>query len=592
MNLTAQLDGRIPLDAPRVRQALQAGPWCWPWDHPRRLERATEIAGPPVEQAATGVFPFVTEVRRGGQPVGGELWIAGQPKSRGHTHAALGQHAQGARSAAAAALPRALPYLVARPHRWDRRIHHLARFAFVFDAGQNSHALPVVDGPSFGLGWLLGLASCCASTPVPRHVIASATIDAAGKLGRVGGVERKLRVIDEWALGITHVYVAAEQVDEWRAAARGLNRSLEIVGCEKASELHLLIGGRTQIEDMPSDRRGPWVRSMFNLAADIGGRTDWHPVDRATELAMETWGDELDEHPRWQLHFANAVAARHENRHVKLELPPAGFLESQSLAPPMVAKVIANLIAHSTDIGSPPAQDVLTLSAHWKDEHPKLERTARVIGAEARLWSRVGKFERALAMQRQVAQDFARSGDFTEISFQLTEWYRLAGCMGAPAGLQAFREADDFVELHQALEHGGEGRDFVNLCRARACIQLGLDDQETVDSLTELTDKSSTRHHLRYSAMRWLARLFAVRGQRERRRAVVADLEVAADEGPAPDQAGWFLRLVRLDQAISKQRREDAQQLVYELSQPFGPIVDAARSVTDDPSFIAETFPY
>ncbi len=462
----------------------------------------------------------------------------------------------------------------------------------MFDAGESSHPLPVVDGPSFGLGWLLGLASRCAGVPVPRHVIASATIDAAGKLGRVGGVEHKLRVIDEWALGITHVFVAAEQVDEWRAAASTRSRSLEIVGCEKAAELHLLISGKAQIEDMATPRRGPWVRSMFNLAADIGGRTDWLPVDRATDLALETWGHELDEQQHWQLHFANAVSARHENRHVELELPPAGFLESKALTPAMAAKVIANLIAHATDIGSPPAGEVLALSTRWIDEHPNLERTARVIGAEARLWSRVGQFERALDMQRKVARDFARSGDFSEISFQLTEWYRLAGCMGAPDGLQVLREADAFIDLHQALEHGGEGRDFVTLCRARACIQLGRDDQETEESLRELADKDSARHHLRYSAMRWLARLFAVRGQPDLRRGPISRLETATVEGPAADQAGWFLCLANLDQAIAEQRQGDALQLVDELAVAFGPIVAAARSVTDDPAFIAETFPY
>ncbi len=365
----------------RLRRALAAGPWSWPWDDDELVRRGADLVDVPPADPPIGCVALVTAVVRRERLVGGGLWH--QPRSPDRTHARpLGSEARLAWKNAVAALPRALPMLTRLPLGWDREPSSLERFAFEFAPRESSRLNPVVDGPSFGLGFLLVLASKLMNHPVSGAVIASAAIDPSGRLGPVAGVEWKLRVISAWAPGVTTVLVAREQAKAWREEVSRQRLALRVQGYLRASDvLEDLFGEavREHVAGMDEGARSHFVKRMFDQAnTDAAYLVDWLPVDRVTQHALRGWGDRLDIYDRWRLRYANAVAARHENRHVQLDMPPAGFLAPPNLHPPTALKVVAHLVQHSADVGSPPGPNVLAMADAWISAHPSDVRAQRV----------------------------------------------------------------------------------------------------------------------------------------------------------------------------------------------------------------------
>ena len=77
-----------------------------------------------------------------------------------------------------------------------------------------------IDGPSFGLALTLSLASIVFDCALPGDIVASATVDAAGNVGPVGGLDRKIAGLQRMAPRVTRLIVAASQRDEAEAAGR------------------------------------------------------------------------------------------------------------------------------------------------------------------------------------------------------------------------------------------------------------------------------------------------------------------------------------------------------------------------------------
>ena len=65
-----------------------------------------------------------------------------------------------------------------------------------------------IDGPSFGLALVLSLASIVFDAILPGDVVASATVDAAGNVGPVGGLEQKVGGLQRLAPRVTRLIVA------------------------------------------------------------------------------------------------------------------------------------------------------------------------------------------------------------------------------------------------------------------------------------------------------------------------------------------------------------------------------------------------
>jgi len=159
--------------------ATTLGPWCW----------SVHSAGAP--EMAVGIAPAVT--LRGGTVA---LWALTSENVPPSAHrAALGAEAMASWHAAVLALPRSLPVL------W-RDLRELAQQPPVPVHLCSHLAEPgierrdrVVDGGSFGLAFLLQLASRVLSLPLPPDVIASVAIDELGRTSRVDGLYEKLEGI-------------------------------------------------------------------------------------------------------------------------------------------------------------------------------------------------------------------------------------------------------------------------------------------------------------------------------------------------------------------------------------------------------------
>ena len=583
----------LPADRRSLVKALSVGPWAWPWDDEALVDRAARyVQPPPLRDPAVGVVPLVTAASRDGAHVGASLWVYPTLPLEGVTRP-LGPEAREAWAHAVAAIPRALPLLTDRPRGWDAAPAELACFAMAF--GHNIPSLsPLIDGPSFGLGFILALASRLMGQPVPGNLIASAKVGPNGELGEVDGIEWKLKAIDAWAPGVSEVLVSDDQLDVWKQEVKRLGLCLKIKGFSRASTALDAVFGeqvRDRVAKMETAEQGAFVNRMFLLTVGIDDFVDWFPVDEATSWALKCWGAEMAPFDRYRLSFANAVAARHENRRVDLAMPPKGFLDQGKLAP-TAAKVIAHLVQHSAEVGSPPVADVSPLAWAWLKQHEDQLEAHRIMGALGRKLSYDGVFSEALDMQMEAAEFFADNGAWADVSFQLSEWYRLAGCFPTDRGHEVFGQADAFARKHEISANSGGEPPFVTLGRARSQVQLGIANDDTAAVLTALAANPEARAHLRYSSLRWLARHERASPVPPVGGSALMRLEHAARNGTTDKQARLFLCLARLDEAVASGHSEDARAFVEELSGYFGLIVAALQNVDADPAFVARAFPY
>jgi hypothetical protein len=181
----------------------------------------------------------------------------------------------------------------------------------------------------------------------------------------------------------------------------------------------------------------------------------------------------------------------------------------------------------------------------------------RLLGALARLWSVTGRPEMALQMQRQVAHGLFERGAFESVSYPLSEWYRLAGALRDREAFVQGEEMRDRVEGRGGL--GFEGNAYVTLSRARARILLGGIDDGIEKDLDSLRSGKLVHSHVRWSAARWLATLYAGAGKTQREVQIRFELtEAARAEGALPralrdreTSARVFAALADLDRALS-----------------------------------------
>ncbi len=575
-----------PAERARLATALASGPWCWPRE--ARLEGVgVGLAGPrPPVPIGSCLLVTHSEVVSG-------LWLDSLPRGVEAIERPLGPDAQAAWQAAVTALHRALPYLTARPRGWDRLPRGLYRVAYQALSGHRPAAGAVVDGPSFGLAFLLGRASYLMEHPVPVTMVASATVAADGNLGGVDGLRGKLEVISQWARQVRTLLVAASQRDEWQAQAEALEIELEILGFDRASQVleHVFAAHlRQRIEGMVGEAREELTERMFRLT--LGERSelvDWLPVVATTARARAVWRPDDSSSLGWRLLFAQAVAARHEGRAVELTLPPPELFAS--LPHPRKLGVAAHLVMHTADAGSPHPSEVEAFVA------PLLERTdsaeaQKLVGARARQLARRGEFLKALTMQQRAARYFEAVDAHDQLSYPLSEWYRLCGCLEAEEGLAALAEADRFQANLSCQPLAPDGQAYADLHRASSLVRLGAVDQRSLDFLEARFGDFGVASHIRYSSMRLLALHRRVRGDEDGAAEVIVGLDHASRHDSDPGQARIFLGLALLDRAVAAGDENEARAALEVFRQHFPAIVDELLAVRDDPAFVARGFPY
>lgn len=587
------------LDRPRLDRATRArialvlaqGPWCWPREGDA-LTRAREIAGGDCPRG----MPGDTLMAAIGDS-GPSLWALhlGREGDGRSGEASFGSRARRAWMDASAALPRSVPVL------WDSvsRLGALPMAAFRLAGlpreGKVDTPESVLDGASFGVSFLLAMASWVFRRPLPDELAASAALDPTGEVRPVDGLEDKIRILRERAPCVRRILVASVQTAEARSFA---GPELEVEAVRSAGEaLDRAFGTELSslliVEGSDPKRRAELVRSFFRLAiAGRGAVVDWTPVYEAARIAAAHWGP-LNTAETSELSFARMVAARHEGRSVQELMPGAAWLAS--LPAPVRVDVVAHLVQQSADAGYPGAQEALELArSHLVRGKEAFPPHLRLLGARGRLLASLGRLDEAMDAQREAAFGWWDRMELAESSYPVSEWLRLCGARRAAA---AFEEADNLVQRITSLEpESGLGSPYVRLSRCRALVQLGR-GAEAEEALQALFSDASQPAHVVGAAGRWLARSFDARAEAARATEVRAGLRKMAE---AQSKAGAFDRaiaLADLDQALMIGSFSEASIAIERLRErepglTSSLLASAPHDETPVGRWIADVFPY
>lgn len=556
---------------PHVAEAgVLAGPWCWPREGPRAEEWRTRYGTPP--QLSPGTTAGLTV-----QADTTVLWCiaCGRHQSDGAT---LGAATRAAWRDAGTSLPRAVPVLWRSVHEGTAQLPLVSYLASVSEVSGVPDVRQPIDGPSFGLAFGLALASRVLGCAVPGDVLATATLDATGRIGGVGGLPQKLGGLGRLAPSVRRVLVAADQQDE---AQRHASAHIEVIGVSHAAEaIDRVFGSRlvSRLVEAGEDheRREELTGSFFRLALmGSEGLVDWQPVRRGAALALETWTD-ISEDARYRLALAEAVAARHVDNGGRVGLPPPGWLDATPRA--IRVQVVAHLVQQCADAGTPDVASIEPLAAALLDHALQESSPAdlRLRGALARVQAVTGRPAEALAEQERVARAFAAIYADQDIAYPLAEWARLAGALGDRDALARAGRLHD--RARGSGGYRGLGPRYVDLALAKGALLLDETDASARDEALALGVDVTLPDTLRWSALRWAGR----RGRPLLQRDALAGHRVAARQ----------LVLAELDDALAHGQADAAESCVETLAgHDPGPVGHLRRAGASS-SEVARLYPY
>lgn len=584
--LDALRQGRTdPAARRRLRHVLAAGPWLWPPDGGPPFEAACRIADLAAPPNPEGRVPVVTVREQTAT-----LWYLDSPRVPGHAN--LGAVASRSWDQARAALPRSLPVLLSslRPHQTPpsvvRLASHIARSGW-------ARLETVIEGPSLGLAFFLHLVARVSRVPVVADAVASASIDETGRLGPVTGLPLKIDAVARTAPRIRRFLVCAEQEAEAREAAEG---RLEVLAFKSAAEATEALYNEALlarlIDCSPSEQRRIGD-TLLRLVLTERGLTSWSPVRHAARRARRTWHSSSDE--GYLLQFVEAVAARHEENRGELDVPPRAWLER--LPRPVRSRVIAHVVQHAADTGSPQPEQALALArqAVPNPPHESFAPELAVHGAIGRLLAATGRPEEALSLQAELARAQFAGFSYDEVSRPLCEWLRLAAALG---DRQAFDAALEFRQRLETVGAMGPGDDaFLALATSRGEVILDpRTSPRALHRLARLANSPAIPDHVRRSAARWRLRTTRLADASAQEQADArADLDAACPPDSAAPEVRVFRELARLDEALALGDAATAQATLAEL-QAISPalIANLTAHVPEDarPAHVALFYPY
>jgi hypothetical protein len=573
----------------RASAVLRAGPWCWPTEG-IRLTRALQYVpeGPPpirpgevllvtYKPDQSSLFAFKPAFGST-PPLGGTEFLAS-------TRAVW--------DSAAHALPHTLPLTWRSIGRERSRALYVEQL-FVLLLSGRERAEVVVDGPSFGLSFLLSLISLLIDRAIPARFAASAELDGTSLLP-VGALAEKIGAVVAYAPRVTHFLVAAQQANEARRAAQGSR--LRIVPVETSMDAVRRVF-RRGIEasfsraGSTSAGRAELISSLMTLTR-AGQQELWPNVRRTAELLLTKWSPRLDAKQLVQLRFVAGVAGRHANNDGSLPaLEECGFDE---LDDQLRLSFVAHYLQQSADRGTPESAEIEAFARrHANFRASALPDHLVVQGALARLLAVTGRADEALVLHEQATSGFENALQYASCSFPLAQCFRLAGALERT---DVFDRADaklNSIQRHGSL--GDVGQAHVSLARAKALIQLRRSTGEVEAALNALVTNIELRPHVSWSAARWLIRLLDEWERHIQAAAVLDELHKASGaKGEYGDVARRYVALVTLDRAL---RANDASSVGGALSQlsELQPGIIAhlttAAGTKYVGEFVARMFPY
>jgi hypothetical protein len=460
-----------------------------------------------------------------------------------------------------------------------------------------------VGGESFGLTFVLLLASRLVGAPIPGDLVCSAAIDPEGRVAQVAGLKPKISAILKFAHGVRKLVVAASQADEADKILSALgvvSSRLTVVAVKNVGHALDSVFGNGYLDEVleragaNSETRREVIRSFLHLA--LQGRGEfvyWTPFEQAARQARK-WTS-LDANQRYILEFAEGVAARHERNQGDLSLPSPGFLDRWPRR--LRDQILPHLVQQSADTGRPDPRDVRELSEPFR-VHPLREGylpQLKLEGALARLDAVTGRPRAALETQFELARVYLDSFAPEEVSFPLCECYRLAGVLADAA---AFERAEGLLQETEAAGGVGlQGSAYVDLarCKARLLLQQG-DEPEIRRVLTGVAMSRAVAAHVRWSAARWLHRCVSATA-RDELDSVTEALSAACNEPDAKKCHAAQVQeaLIRLDRFLVVSDEAGADQVVAHLEGREHGLIGLLRTWAPEghvASHVARFYPY
>lgn len=513
---------------------LSPGPWCWPDKHVDRdaYDSARDAVGAPPRFLEPGEVAFVTLDTSHGV-ARAELWaLQIRPEPRPPSNGVFTGEAREAWLDAQCALPRSLPVLWGAVSARHDQLGPVLKL-YSERTGSSSE----IDDRSLGLAFGLALASSVLAIQVPGDVIAIASLDESGALGRVDGLNEMLRAIDQLALSVKRVVVASAQHDEARAELESLRIDrLELLSYSTLSAAldALLDDPARAIDAATPEQQRALVDSFFRLA--IGERhasLQWGPIERAAERALSKWGANLEPHQRRALEFTQAIAARHHYKRGTLTLPSDDWLDW--FPNPLRLRVLAHATQQACDTGAPDPKAILDLTRKSCPElSPLLDATfngdiksasldprrlddcfaphLRLLGAIGRMrYSAQGDLLGAIYTQLMTCIGWQRFWEYDETTYPLSALFTYVSALAVDPG--GARQAPALFERIDALwaesQRGGRHcreDPYVRLARGRALATLMRYDEASAELDPLVNNLSRQAEQLRLSAARWRLR--------------------------------------------------------------------------------------
>jgi hypothetical protein len=550
----------------RLAELLKAGPWCWPPPASREALdlafRATGQTSPPATRVGTGVGVTVHESS-------GCLWLIDVNGNTGTAEADLGDTTRRSWGSAVRALPRSVPYLWSPVNLFHAQLPSIKRLGTHLKAGVAANC-KLVTGPSFGLAFILALASKVFRFPLPGDLIATAGIEEDGSVSEVDGLSIKIAAVVELMPQVKRLLVASTQEAEALALANG---QLQVVGIQSASHaLELAFGERLaellvqQGTDLATRHQ---LSEWFFRFCLVGSAEliDWSPIAAAAAHALSEWPG-LNADDRFMLGFAKGIAERHERNGGTLPVPSAEWLLARPA--PLRTHLVAHLVQQTADTGQPTWRDLEPLVSHVRAsslEDAQLMQL-KVEGALARLSAVTGRPSEALRRQEELAHIFVDCMLYEEVSFPLSEWFRLAGALGDQA---AAERADKVRRLVEAVGGLGEvGGLFVELSRAVAMCRLASSvDRSGLDFLSTTISRQDVPEHLKWAAARILLNPELTSPDDQVRSKARCALEWAATHSDQRrgHSAAVNLALVQLERALRTESVKDSESALGRLAE-------------------------
>ncbi|MCC7542905.1 MAG: hypothetical protein IT379_42205 [Deltaproteobacteria bacterium] len=375
----------------------------------------------------------------------------------------------------------------------------------------------VLDGGSFGLGFVLAAASMLLDVAVPVDVCALAAIDDDARLVPVGGLAEKLWMLAAWAPAVRRVLVASPQAQRAVEIAKSAQLELSIVPVENVLDALTVVFPEARTEpDLPSadpTRVRATLDDVYRVAIEgTPAVIDWSAIARAAARLGEHDAVCREPHAREEARIAESIAWRHAGRAHVVVWPSDDFLHRYPR--PVRLRVLAHVVQSVADA---PRADV----SRWVDEArahlapPNEEHTEdlELLGAIGRALASAGHDDDALSVLNRAVEGWFASWRSDGATHALCELLRLHGARPDPRAVGTTIERSVPPVLADPRT-SDVARGFVHLAAGRALTSIGAHD-DALSMLDAPLDWPQYPRHLQLSRLRWRANALTRAGRHE-----------------------------------------------------------------------------